>query len=99
MVPLAGPRRNSSPAATRRNGSRVAVRFRLHQWLPIPCQGRSKSRPLRRSKREPVKELVSGVFGGERALERSGRALSPPKRVRRGGFSDRQAGPFYGGFA
>jgi hypothetical protein len=49
-------------------------------WLYKACQGRSKSRPLWRSKREPLNKDEDGVvFGGEGALERSGRGPSPPK--------------------
>jgi hypothetical protein len=47
--------------------------------LKLPdCQGRSKSRPVRRSKREPLER--SGVLLGLRGrgpLERSGRGLRP----------------------
>ena len=64
------------------------------------CQGRSKSRPLGRSKREPLisnKDEGWVVFGGEGALERSGRGPSSPpsspKRVGRG-RSQRSAGGF-----
>jgi hypothetical protein len=42
------------------------------------CQGRNKKEPVRRSKREPVIRMQCRYFGGERALERSGRGLSPP---------------------
>src|SRR5947209_4188963 len=62
------------------------------------CQGRSEKEPLGRRKREPIEQMVSGIFGGERALERSGRGLSPPKRVRRGRFIGQWVGSFCGGF-
>src|SRR5579862_2032202 len=42
---------------------------------------------------------VGRYFGGERALERSGRGLSPPSRARRGCFSGLQVGFVCGGFA
>ena len=44
------------------------------------CQGRSKSRPVRRSKSRPVDgDGVGLYFGGEGALERSRRGPSPPR--------------------
>ena len=61
------------------------------------CQGRSKRKPIWRSKREPVRGRITRVFGGESALERSGRGLSPPRRDR--GVSVRWADSFCGDFA
>jgi len=64
----------------------------LGMFLPIlvlivlGCQGRSKTRPLGRSKSRPV-VASSGcwVCGVEGPLERSGRGPSTPRRVRRMG--------------
>jgi hypothetical protein len=63
------------------------------------CQGRNEREPPGRRNWEPVWMMVGWYFGGERALERSGRGLSPPSRVRRGWFSGLQVGVVCGGSA
>jgi hypothetical protein len=61
------------------------------------CQGQSKRKPMWRSKREPLLSVGVVVFGGEGALERSGRGPSLPRR--RSGAIGRRVDSFCGGFA
>jgi len=66
----------------------------------LSCQGRSKSRPLGRNKREPVRWTVRRSFSGEKGLwSVAGEALLPRSAFGGGRFSFLRMGFVCGGFA
>ena len=80
----------------------LTIKTKERKW----CQGRSKTRPLWRSKSRPVDGCEGvGLFRGEVPLERSGRGPSPLRRGGDGcsasfiGISVLKAGFVYGGSA
>jgi hypothetical protein len=80
-------------------GSSVWIEINREQVAP-DCQGRSKSRPVWRSKREPAVGTEQQGFSGEKGLwSVAEEALLPRSAFGGAGFSGLGLGYVYGGFA